>query len=348
MKSKYLGIVIAAVFAIGLVSYFSWSGNSTLEDSSLDDSTLDASTLERPSYEEPDFQEPDFEESDFKAPEFEEPTFEEPVLKYSTFDNTKLQFPFSFNDPEVFEMTKPDDVFRTFVHEDDLFDVGGNLVPRHLYLTQKPGLSYLYDELAVKNDKQKTIVILPFFTATAYAKGGFYDYFRDTCETCTTTDLLWDVSAFQWTSSISGIQALKALGYKFVSDMDVDRHPDILKNYDKVIVLHNEYVTKAQFDAITSHPKVMFLYPNALYAEITVDYDRNSITLIRGHQYPPDDSVRNGFDWDWENTHPFEYDHDCIDWKLYEIDFPNGVMLNCYPENKIAADKNLLRAIKVY
>jgi len=336
MKSKYLGIVIAAVLAIGLVSYFSSSGNSTLEDSSLSDSTLDASPFEEPVLEEPAVEEPVLEEL----------VVEEPVLEYSTFDNTKLFIPFSVLDPKVFELTSPDDVFRTFVHEDELYNVGGNLVPRHLYLMQKPELGFLYEELGV-NDKQNTIVILPFFTASAYAKGGFYDYFRKTCETCTTTDILWDVLAFEWTSSISGIQALKALGYKFVSDMDVDRHPDILKKYDKVIVLHNEYVTRAEFDAITSHPKVMFLYPNALYAEITVDYDKNTITLIRGHNYP-ESSIINGFDWFWENTHPYEYDHECIDWELYEIDFPNGVMLNCYPENKIAADKNLLRAIKIY
>jgi len=332
MKSKYLGIVIAAVFAIGFVSYFSWSGNSTLDDSSLNDSTLGTSTFEEPAFQEPDF---------------EEPSFQEPTLEYSTFDNAELYIPFSMSDPKVLEITSPDDVFRTFVHEDDVFNVGDTLVPRHLYLRAKPDLGYLYDELRV-DYKQNTIVILPFFTSSAYATGGFYDYYRETCETCTTTDILWDVSSFEWTSSISGLQALKALGYKFVSDMDVDKHPDILKNYDKVIVLHNEYVTRAEFDAITSHPKVMFLYPNALYAEITVDYDKNTITLIRGHNYPPDDRVQNGFDWFWENTHPYEYDHDCIDWELYEIDFPNGVMLNCYPENKIAADKNLLRAIKVY
>lgn len=328
-----MGIVIAAVFAIGIVSYFSTSENSTLEDSSLSDSTLDASTIEEPKFEEP---------------AFEEPPVEEPAIEYSTFDNSELNIPFSISDPSVLERTAgPKDVFRTFVHEDDLYNIGGNLVPRHLYLLPRVELGYLYEELGVIDDKQNTIVILPFFTASAYARGGFYDYYRDICETCTTTDLLWEVSAFEWTSSISGIQALKALGYRFISDMDVDLHPEILKNYDKVIVLHNEYVTRAQFDAITSHPKVMFIYPNALYAEIAVDYDRNTITLIRGHNYP-EGKIINGFDWDWENTHPFEYDHDCIDWELYEIDFPNGVMLNCYPENKIAADKNLLRAIKIY
>ena len=45
-------------------------------------------------------------------------------------------------------------------------------------------------------------------------------------------------------------------------------------------MLHNEYVTQAMFDAITNHPNVIYLYPNALYAEIEVDYENNLITLI--------------------------------------------------------------------
>ena len=37
---------------------------------------------------------------------------------------------------------------------------------------------------------------------------------------------------------------LKLLNYKFLSDIDIDKNPEILKNFDKVILLHNEYVTK--------------------------------------------------------------------------------------------------------
>ena len=68
--------------------------------------------------------------------------------------------------------------------------------------------------------------------------------------------------------------------------MSIDKNPDMLKKYDKVIMLHNEYVTRNMFDAITNHPNVIYLYPNALYAEIEVDYENNLMTLIRGHGYP--------------------------------------------------------------
>ena len=34
---------------------------------------------------------------------------------------------------------------------------------------------------------------------------------------------------------------------------------------------------------LQSHNNIIFLYPNALYAEIEVDMSKNEITLIRGH-----------------------------------------------------------------
>ena len=117
----------------------------------------------------------------------------------------------------------------------------------------------------------------------------------------------------------------------------------------------NEYVTRTIFDAVTSHPKVLYLYPNAFYAEIDVNYIDNTITLIRGHDYPPEDPVSNGFDWEFDNTHPYEYDNECFDMKLYPIRDPrsNGEehwMTNCYPDILFYSDDeqvfNLLKAIK--
>ena len=97
------------------------------------------------------------------------------------------------------------------------------------------------------------------------------------------------------------------------------------------------------FDAITSHNNVVYLYPNALYAEISVDYEENTITLLRGHGFP-DPSISNGFDWEFDNTHPFEYDTSCKNWEFYPIS--NGYMLNCYPEFIIYKNVLLLEFIK--
>ena len=247
-------------------------------------------------------------------------------------------------------------LFETYVHPEnymiDDYDGQKKWVSPILGLNQYK--MDRYNEIALwHDDSQSTVVIFPLFTATAYAYDGFYDYFGGKCDGCTTTTI--KVPEFRYTSSGNAIQAFDLLGYDIINDATLDQNPDILKRYDKVIMLHNEYVTRDMFDAVTSHPKVIYLYPNAFYAEIDVNYIDNTITLIRGHDYPLEDPVSNGFDWEFDNTHPFEFDNDCVNMELYPIRDPrsNGSihwMANCYPDIVFyAGDEvayNLLKAIK--
>jgi hypothetical protein len=178
-----------------------------------------------------------------------------------------------------------------------------------------------------------TVVIYPQFTSAAYKEPGFYTYFRSECDESCIVDVSFENPEIKYTSSGMTTQILYLLGYEFVTDIDVDKNPQILKNYDTVIVLHNEYVTKKMFDAISTHPNLIYLFPNALYAEITVNYDDNTMTLIRGHQYPTD-LIANGFDYEIEEKfHNYEYDTECLDWEF--IEFENGFHLNCYPDGII-------------
>jgi len=202
-----------------------------------------------------------------------------------------------------------------------------------------------YNEVAVWNDPQKTVVVYPYFTYAAYNEPGFYTYYRGECDDCTTTKFASPIPLY--TSSGIGHQALTILGYPTITDADIDRDPSILQQFDKVIMLHNEYVTRTMFDAITNHPNVLYLYPNALYAEIEVNYIDETITLIRGHNYP-EPEITNGFDWEFENTHPYEFDSECKILEIYRI--KNGHMTNCYPENVFLKDGEqifkLLKLIK--
>jgi len=247
-------------------------------------------------------------------------------------------------------------LFETYVHpENYLIDnADGQKKWISPLLALHPHKMDQYNEIALwHDDSQSSVVVFPVFTATAYADGGFYDYYAGKCDDCTTTTI--KLPQLLYTSSGNALQAFDLLGYDIIDDITVDKNPDILKKYDKVIMLHNEYVTRTIFDAVTTHPKVIYLYPNALYAEINVNYIDNTITLIRGHDYPPEDPVSNGFDWEFDNTHPFEYDNDCFTMELYTINDPrsNGNthwMTNCYPDLLFYADEqgayNLLKAIK--
>jgi len=186
-------------------------------------------------------------------------------------------------------------------------------------------------------------MVFPYFTHSAYSEPGFYTYFRGECDDCTTTKLT--APTLQYTSSGNAYQVLHLLGYPSITDIEIDKDPSILQQFDKVIMLHNEFVTRAMFDAITSHPNVIYLYPNALYAEIEVNYVDETITLIRGHDYPPEDPVTNGFDWEFDNTHPYEFDSLCADMEFYKI--KNGWMTTCYPENVFVRGEQLFQFLKV-
>ena len=213
------------------------------------------------------------------------------------------------------------------VYGDCVMD-GDEQVWQSVMLGLNPNKLDMYNEVAVWNDPQKAVVVYPYFTSVAYNEPGFYTYYNGQCDDCTTAKFVQPTVLY--TSSGIGHQALTLLGYPTITDVDIDKNPSILQQFDKVIMLHNEYVTRTIFDAVTNHPNVIYLYPNALYAEIEVNYIDETITLIRGHNYP-EPEITNGFDWEFENTHPYEFDNECKSMDIYRI--KNGHMTTCYPEN---------------
>ena len=237
--------------------------------------------------------------------------------------------------------TNNDLFFNTYFTENDV-----------LRYTQKMNLQndikfeFPVDEIQMYENlksNKNTIVIYPIFTSAAYSPNGFYDYYGGNCDESCINDISFENPQVKFTSSGISTQILYSLGYDFITDIDVDKNPEILKNYDNVILLHNEYVTQKMFDAITAHPHLIFVSPNALYAEIEVNYEDNTISLIRGHDYPP--GIKNGFDYEIEERfHEYEYDNECADWEFIEIE--NGYHLNCYPDGTIHKNLDLLLKIK--
>lgn len=193
------------------------------------------------------------------------------------------------------------------------------------------------------NTDPNAVVIYDIFTQKAYEKGGFYDYYNGTCNTCNVVSIKDLRIQPNYTSSINSLQYLGQLHYQIITDETVDKNPDILKQYDKIILLHNEYMTKAEFDAIKNHKNVIYLYPNAMYAEVAVDYDSGTMSLVRGHSYP-DKSIDNGFDYVTSSKH--EYDLNCKNYKWESR--PNGIQPTCWPEFLIKSDRSVLQVIKDY
>ena len=234
------------------------------------------------------------------------------------------------------------ELFAVFVDPNDIAIIDGVKIPSKGTFQLKPELTDTYAEIGVYDEKNKPLFIIPLFTASAYSENGFYDFYNGNCNTCLTTKIV-SIDRLGEQSSANAVKVLELLDYDSITDIELDKNPNILSKYDKVIVLHNEYVTENMFNAIASHPNVIYLYPNALYGKITTNYEDGTISLIRGHGYP-ESEIDNGFDWEFDNTRPYEFDKKCDSWEFYDI--PNGKMLNCYPEQKIWKDEKLLKALK--
>lgn len=216
------------------------------------------------------------------------------------------------------------------------------------------------DSLGISDDTLKRLewsgefilVIKPKFTEAAYSENGFYSYYNGTCGNECLSIPLRDGSEYRWGSyNHRTVQLFEMLHYPTMDDSEVHlqllKDPHFLDKYDAIILLHSEYVTKELYQAIISHKKVIYLAPNALYAEVTyqpellptVTYDPYTgashvgntvqwmMTLVKGHGYP-EKSISNGFAWKYDNSQ-FEYDQDCNSWGFVHI--PNGYQLNCAP-----------------
>ena len=209
------------------------------------------------------------------------------------------------------------------------------------HASKMPELDY-YSDYESLRPTTKAVVVYPIFTQSAYEWEGIHDYYAGYCDSCLSTPIQ-EYYEKTFASSGNGYRILEFLGYEIIDDIDIDKNPAILEKYDKVILLHNEFVTRAEFEAITQHPNVIYLYPHALTSEIQADYSTNTISLIRGPGFP-DENVINGFDWEFDNSEFFD-DWSCVNWKFYEIN--NGYMLNCYPETELPHyGHSILKTIK--
>lgn len=222
------------------------------------------------------------------------------------------------------------DNHNNFDENDD--DFSKKIMPETIY-------GKYYSELAGSKD---SVVIYPILTQSAYDWNGFHDFYLGRCDSCLSVPIhnFYDK---KFASSGNTFGVLEFLGYDVIDDVYLDQNPQILGIYKKVILLHNEFVTRNEFDAITSHPNVVYLYPNSLNSEVKTDYSANTISLLRGPGFPEESRI-NGFDWEFDNTR-YMSDWDCTNWKFEKI--KNGYMLNCYPEKYILDNAiDLLKSIK--
>lgn len=198
-----------------------------------------------------------------------------------------------------------------------------------------------FEQYAELSAPENTVVIYPILTQSAYGWDSIHDFYLGRCDTCNVVkideyyDPIFSVGA-------KSFRILEFLGYDVIDDVEIDKNPDILKKYDSVILLHNEFVTENEFLAITSHSNVIHLYPGAFNSKVSINYFDNSMVLERGPAYPQS-NIKNGFDWKFDNS-DISDDITCENWEFYKIE--NGYMLNCTPEFLIQNNDAFLKKLK--
>tara|TARA_B110000014_G_scaffold72129_1_gene49202 strand:- start:78 stop:2699 length:2622 start_codon:yes stop_codon:yes gene_type:complete len=227
-----------------------------------------------------------------------------------------------------------------------------------------PELNEIY--LQITNNDEKTIVIFPTISLHAYSEQCIWDYYEPMTDDCKIIQLnnnivnnyldieIWPTEFVQsfsghllWNTNFYAFQILQNLNYEILSDLEIEINPNILEEYDKVIVLHNKYVTKKIFDAITNHPKVIYLYPGSLSEEVEINFNKNFITVLSPIKYPEEKIYRNDFLWEFDNSHKEFEDCTVINEPKFEI-ISNGIMTNCYSENLIRKSVEFHKIIKDY
>lgn len=204
------------------------------------------------------------------------------------------------------------------------------------------------DIINYSNTDTHAVFVYPIFTQYAYQNQGFYDYYGKKCDSsCLSIKINPNDINATYVTGQGSYKFLTQLGYHSITDIDIDKNPDILKSYDKIILLHNEYMTKKEFDAISSHKNVIYLYPNSAYAQVSYDYKTNIEKLVYGHGYDGDEmnnTITNGFGFVTSSNN--EYDLNCKNYKWEQM--PNGIQITCFPEFLIQSDRHLLQTIKDY
>ena len=203
---------------------------------------------------------------------------------------------------------------------------------RYDVFSEEQLFDYSYKDMSI-------LVVTPTLTANAYREPGFYNYYNQTCgEECLSVDLDPDIP-YNYMSSRNAVELFKRLEANMITDYELSMNVGIVRDYDKIILLHNEYVTKEMFYELTNHPNVIYLYPNALHAEVEIT--NGTMTLVQGHGYKGRD---NGFLWQYDNTRPYEYDVFCAPYDWIEI--PNGKQLDCYPERYMLKFPNIIKVVR--
>ncbi|MGH9922095.1 MAG: N,N-dimethylformamidase beta subunit family domain-containing protein [Nitrososphaerales archaeon] len=186
-------------------------------------------------------------------------------------------------------------------------------------VVEQPGLS-IWAQIALANQNVQNncpacsvAIVKPVFTHSAYQEGAFYTFYeRHTNEPSTLEDLhmLTTEVLHGWGHSRGALIHFYPLIKDSIVNVitDIDVHENDIAQYNKLILLHSEYVTQEYYDNLRSfvaNGGTLILFDaDSLYAEVLYDDVANTITLKKGHWWAFDGSIAEssvGERWEQEN-----------------------------------------------
>ena len=139
-----------------------------------------------------------------------------------------------------------------------------------------------------------TAIVKPIFTHSAYQKGAFYTFYdHHTNDDTTQYDLTMLTTQVLngWGQSRGALVHFYPLINNNTINVitDIDVHNNDITQYNKLILLHNEYVTQQYYDNLRNFVErggtLILFDANSLYAEVLYDNVANTITLRLGHSW---------------------------------------------------------------
>ena len=134
---------------------------------------------------------------------------------YFTFESNLIKDPkINQNDEKIeFVEWSSAELFKVLVNPDDFVSIEGKILPLKATFGLKEELEQRYNEIGFFNDEDKPIFIIPTFTASAYLKNGFYDFYNKSCnEQCLTTEIISE-DKLDYNSSANAVKILQLLEY---------------------------------------------------------------------------------------------------------------------------------------
>jgi len=190
-------------------------------------------------------------------------------------------------------------------------------------------LESTYDFL--KNSTQSTIVVYPTYTYYANEKNSLADVGTENCDRCETYMFDYGLRRPYGYSDIGGsFLPIAERYFNMTDDYIVNKHPEILDAFDRVILMRNTYVTENLRQTILSHDKVIYLFPDAMTKQINIT---NSTMTYIGEYEPLHSMVPV---WNDDNR--------CADWLFVPVE--NGYIMTCFPDVALINNNEMLITIR--